>query len=217
MLSTGLASDAAKQINWGREYWGADFTPLNSPVGDAALLVISFDVASSADVSISFSYVFASAELPIYGGSPYNDDMDIRLNGKSIARLSDGQDLTINALVPSKSDSSSWSNDYVNNSCPGGVPFAYTGYTTVLTAKAGTMAGQQNILEIEIMDVGDGKMDSALFLEANTLVSVAGGGAGAGGASLSGRYSYGTTEWTGCSTTCGVGEQSRQIFCGQVI
>jgi hypothetical protein len=39
----------------------------------------------------TFNYVFASLELPIYGGSAYNDKFQLLVNSVNYAFLSDGK------------------------------------------------------------------------------------------------------------------------------
>ena len=44
---------------------------------------------------LTFKYVFASLELPVYGGTAYNDIFKLNVNGVNYAYLSDGKQVTV--------------------------------------------------------------------------------------------------------------------------
>jgi hypothetical protein len=51
--------------------------------------------------SWSINYIFASRETPAFGSAAYgNDVLTITANGYNMARLADGQSVSINALTP---------------------------------------------------------------------------------------------------------------------
>ena len=204
---TGLAKNAdisgtSPDYNKAVEY-GHDYEP-EGIEGDTAQYIVSFSIYDRQP--IQWGYVFASRELPTFGGSEYNDMFSMTINGDSVAVLSNGLPVTINNLVPSKNDRSKDSRDYVDNpylSC-----FPYTGYTRILTASGYTKVGL-NTINISISDVSDGKYDSTVFL--------------AGGSfRLAGTSWQPKGERTACSTTCGSeGTQQAAYVCvdpvGQVI
>ena len=53
----------------------------------------SIEIALNVDevVKISFSYIFASRELPEFGGTDYNDAFFLNINGENLAKLPDGK------------------------------------------------------------------------------------------------------------------------------
>ena len=155
-----------------------------------------------------FKYVFASRELPEYGGSEYNDEFELAINGVNLANLQDGTHVTINHLVPAGGqktprDPSRDNADYIDN--PTQQHFPYTGYTKLLTLTGNTVnskvSGIKNKLNITIYDVADGAYDSAVFLEGGSL-------------------RVNSFFWTpnpsgasGCSATCGEGVTSQGYVC----
>ena len=105
----------------------ADFG-LKGPSGDD----IGFELAftPNAPGTLRFRYVFASRELPEYMGQKYNDEFQLLVNGINVAKLNNGQDVTINNLGSSKSNPATWSPDYIDN--PNRQYFGgMTGYTKV--------------------------------------------------------------------------------------
>ena len=186
ILSTGSVCTAAESVLesvQGTTYVasaGTDFAP-SGPVGDTTSLTVSF-LASEAK-GIYFDYVFASSELPDWGGSQYNDAFVMAINGQNLALLQDGRRVTINTLVPSKAQPSLYSSDYIDN--PQLQYFPYSGYTKVslcpsadrvtmpsfvlpvvkvLSASGLTRIGN-NTINITVYDVHDGKWDSTIFLK----------------------------------------------------
>jgi hypothetical protein len=53
---------------------------------------------------VSFSYIFASRELPEFGGTDYNDAFFLNINGANLAKLANGKTVTINNLVADKAN-----------------------------------------------------------------------------------------------------------------
>merc|ERR1711871_602107 len=130
--------------------------------------------ASSQTVSLRF--IFASQEMPKYFGTKYNDDAQITLDGKNIAVLPNGQELTINNIgcagsidAACKTDSSKYIKEYKQNvpAAPG-TPASMSGYLSVLTA-SGSVAAGEHTLEIHVEDIGDGRFNSAIFVEGNSV------------------------------------------------
>jgi hypothetical protein len=162
-------------------------------------------------------------------GDKYNDDFQLVLNGSNIARLTNGEEVRINNLGKSRSDQSTWSADYIDN--PNRLHFAgMSGYTKVLTAQGNVRANQEAVLNVTVMDNGDGIFDTAVFLEGNSfsLDALPSPGFPSNSAQLVTRaptrvhiatsqhtasyaYSYGL--WSTCSVTCGTGVQSRTPSC----
>jgi uncharacterized repeat protein (TIGR02059 family) len=135
-------------------------------------LTISFDADATAD-KVYFNYVFGSEEFLEYGGSEFNDSFELLVNGTNLAKLTNGDTTTINNLVPNKDDSSTWNDDFVNNT--GGAATNETeldGYTIPLTLEGTLISDATNTITIRIQDVGDDQWDSAVFLQGGSLGTV---------------------------------------------
>ena len=136
-----------------------------------AQLNLSFFADSSAE-KLFFEYVFGSEEFLEYGGSEFNDSVELLLNGTNLAKLSDGQTVTINNLTPNADDRSTDHPDYINNPSLTGIAadiIKLDGFTKVLGFEGLLQKNQTNVLSIRIKDVGDGNYDSAVFIKANSV------------------------------------------------
>ena len=133
---------------------------------DFVSLEISFDADQSAS-KLFFQYVFGSEEFVEFGGTPYNDSFELLLNGTNLAKLSDGQAVTINNLVPDPQGP--FHPDYINNPAGSSVPTRLDGFTQTLTFEGLLRQNARNTLTIKIQDVGDGRLDSAVFLKGRSL------------------------------------------------
>lgn len=136
------------------------FTSAMTP--DSVSLQISFD-ADQTSSKLFFQYVFGSEEFVEFGGSQYNDSFALLLNGTNLAKLSDGQAVTINNLVPNPTGP--FHPDYINNPAEPGTLTKLDGFTRVLTFEGLLLQNARNTLTINITDVGDGRLDSAVFLK----------------------------------------------------
>ncbi|MEG4149604.1 choice-of-anchor L family PEP-CTERM protein [Microcoleus sp. Pol12B5] len=142
--------------------------------GDLTQLNLSF-FANSTVEKLFFQYVFASEEFPEFGGSKYNDDFELLLNGTNLAKLSDGKRVTINNLVPDPYNRSKDHPDYINNPSLTGIAaniVKLDGFTKVLDFEGLLKQNQTNVLSIRIKDVGDGKLDSAVFIQGGSVGTV---------------------------------------------
>ncbi|WP_246259765.1 choice-of-anchor L family PEP-CTERM protein [Oxynema aestuarii] len=154
-----------------------DFAPTALPgyssgeLGDNIQLDLSFFADSSVE-KLFFNYVFGSEEFREYGGSPFNDSFELLLNGINLAKLSDGQNVTINNLVPSYDNPSLDHPDYINNPVGSGVNTKLDGYTRTLGFEGLLAQNNRNTLSIRIKDVGDGWLDSAVFIQAGSVGTV---------------------------------------------
>ncbi|MEP6490827.1 choice-of-anchor L domain-containing protein [Microcoleus vaginatus GB2-A3] len=142
--------------------------------GDLTQLNLSF-FANSTVEKLFFQYVFASEEFPEFGGSKYNDDFELLLNGINLAKLSDGKTVTINNLVPEPHNRSKDHRDYIDNPSFTGIAaniIKLDGFTKVLGFEGLLKKNQTNVLSIRIKDVGDGKLDSAVFIKGGSVGTV---------------------------------------------
>ena len=135
-------------------------------IGDTITLDITFFADNTAE-KLFFQYVFASEEFPEFGGQEFNDSFDLWLNGVNLAKLSDGQDVTINNLVPNPQGP--YHPDYIDNPAGPGTVLKLDGYTKVLGFEGNLKKNDWNTLKIEVADVGDEKFDSAVFIRGGSL------------------------------------------------
>lgn len=147
-----------------------DFGP-KGEAGDLTQLDLSFFVDYTAE-KLFFEYVFASEEFPEFGGSEFNDSFELLLNGNNLAKLSDGKAVTINNLVPNADNRSTDHSDYINNPAVIGLAaniIKLDGFTKVLGFEGLLKQNQTNVLSIRIKDVGDGNLDSAVFIKSGSV------------------------------------------------
>jgi len=178
VLSTGKVTDLPGQNRKDNENWGGsdastDFWP-SGEVGDLTELNLSFFADSTAE-KLFFEYVFASEEFLEYGGSRYNDDFELLLNGINFAKLTDGKTVTINNLVPDNSNRFTDHPDYIDNPSVIGLAaniIKLDGFTKVLGFEGLLQKNQTNVLSIRIKDVGDGMLDSAVFIKGNSVGTI---------------------------------------------
>ena len=150
-----------------------DFEP-QGEAGDLTQLDLSFFADSTAE-KLFFEYVFGSEEFPEFGGSQFNDSFELLLNGHNLAKLSDGQAVTINNLVPDPDNRSTDHPDYINNPTVTGLAASIIkldGFTKVLGFEGLLKQNQTNVLSIRIKDVGDGNLDSAVFIKGGSVGTV---------------------------------------------
>jgi hypothetical protein len=118
VLSTGKVTDIPGQNR--KDNVITNGSDLNTDFGakgeadDLTQLDLSFFADSTAE-KLFFEYVFGSEEFPEFGGSEFNDDFELLLNGNNLAKLSDGKTVTINNLVPNADNRATDNSDYINN------------------------------------------------------------------------------------------------------
>ena len=175
VLSTGKVTDIPGQNRKDNDFIGGsdlstDFSPSGQD-GDLTQLNLSFFADSTAE-KLYFEYAFASEEFLEYGGSRFNDDFELLLNGTNFAKLTDGQTVTINNLIPDQYNRSSDHPDYIDNPSLTGIAaniIKLDGFTKVLGFEGLLQKNQTNVLSIRIKDVGDGNYDSAVFIKGNSV------------------------------------------------
>ncbi|MBE9095723.1 choice-of-anchor L family PEP-CTERM protein [Tychonema sp. LEGE 07203] len=175
VLSTGKVTDIPGQnrkdnVMTNSSDLNTDFGPKGEE-GDLTELNLSF-FANSTVEKLFFEYVFASEEFPEFGGSEFNDDFELRLNGTNLAKLSDGKTVTINHLVPDPNNRSTDHPDYIDNPSLTGIAAKIVrldGFTKVLGFEGLLKQNQRNVLSIRIKDIGDGNLDSAVFIKGGSV------------------------------------------------
>ena len=175
VLSTGRVADIpGRNIKDNLMINGTDLNTDFGPKGEAGDLTqlnLSFFVDCTAE-KLFFEYVFASEEFPEFGGSEFNDSFELLLNGNNLAKLSDGKAVTINNLVPNADNRSTDHSDYINNPAVTGLAaniIKLDGFTKVLGFEGLLNQNQTNVLSIRIKDVGDGNLDSAVFIKSGSV------------------------------------------------
>lgn len=155
---------------------------------DSIKIEIEFDADNTAEF-LYFEYVFGSEEFVEFAGSQFNDSFSLRLNGFNFARLSNGDNVSINNLT--FGPYGAYHPDFVRNEASTGSLSNQTsldGYTKPLTFVGLIEPDARNTLVIELKDVRDGLLDSAVFLKGGTLGTVSPGDIrledGAGGSKI---------------------------------
>ncbi|NEP88828.1 MAG: PEP-CTERM sorting domain-containing protein [Okeania sp. SIO2C2] len=183
ILTTGTATDAQGPNNSDEQ------TTENELPGDSDLdglipgfttedaTILEFDFESEGG-DLYFNYVFASEEYVEWTNSEFNDVFGFFLNGTNIALIpGTSTPVAINTVNGGKPLGTKASNpEFFNNNDPSeGGPFfdiEYDGFTNLFTAQAlGLSAGTHHI-RLAIADAGDAKLDSAVFIQANSFSDI---------------------------------------------
>lgn len=149
--------------------------------------VLEFDFVPTTN-QVVFQYSFASDEYPEWVNTPFNDVFAFYVNGTNYAtvrqfagdptsafvpvavnNINDGNPFDT-AFVPTRPDL--FRPNYVDpNGGPSVMNFELDGITRVLTFQAPVMPGVVNHMKLAIADASDGIYDSAVFIQAGSLVS----------------------------------------------
>lgn len=173
MLSSGRIADVkgpnddgSKGTAFGRP-GDADLDALiDGQTEDAS--VLEFDVVSSRP-SLSFRYVFGSEEYTEWIGSQYNDAFAFYVGGQNCARV---PMIEVGLAPVSVNSVNPWSNaDLYRDNAEGQLDTQLDGVTTPLTCAATVQPGVKTHVKLVIADRGDGDYDSAVALEAGSLVA----------------------------------------------
>lgn len=136
---------------------------------DTTRLSMSFEAQAGVEWVYFWFVAPVSEEFREFGGSDFNDVFTARLNGLNLARLSDGSAANINNLVPNSFGD--FHPDFIHNPVETG-PASHVstadGFTKPLLFAGKVIPNAINELEIEVADVGDGWMDTAVFLQAGS-------------------------------------------------
>lgn len=163
---------------------------------DAAIL--EFDFVTSSE-NLAFNFVFASEEYLEYVGSKFNDVFAFLVDGPglhqvNIARLPDRKTpITVNTVnnklnakyyvdntYENVTDPYVWdvkhrkvvkNKNYLEEEVPPRYNIQYDGFTKVLTASAKVIPNEKYHIKIAIADVGDGILDSGVFLKGGSFRS----------------------------------------------
>lgn len=177
ILTSGLATIALGPNDQG----GAGFDhglPGHPLLTDAAGMqtydaaVFQFDFEAQTD-EVSFTYVFGSEEYPEFVCSSFNDVFGFFVSGPGYALNTNiatvpgtAVPVAINTVHNQAGCPFAFPQYYVDNT--GGQVTQYDGYTTPLTVTINTVPCETYTIIIAIADAGDGILDSAVFLEAES-------------------------------------------------
>jgi hypothetical protein len=131
--------------------------------------VLEGDLVPSCDL-FKIRYVFASEEYPDYVGTEYNDVFAFFISGPGITGVKNiaiVPGTTATAVTINNVNSNKNSQYYVDND--NGQTVEYNGFTTPLTASIKVVPCQTYHLKMAIADVGDGRYDSGVFIEAGSI------------------------------------------------
>ncbi|TNE96951.1 MAG: PEP-CTERM sorting domain-containing protein [Bacteroidetes bacterium] len=152
------------------------YIPLSNLVGGTTTYnaaVIEFDFIPTVD-SIGLTYVFGSEEYTEYVGSQFTDVFAIFISGPgifgapNIAKTPNGNPVSIQTINYNSNSSLYIDNGNGQNAPYNADPYyiQYDGFTVPLVAsQTGLQPGQTYHITIAIADVGDGILDSGLFIE----------------------------------------------------
>lgn len=147
---------------------GGDPTPVST--FDASSLLIEFTPIGNA---IQFTYVFGSDEYNEFVGEGYNDVFAFYVNGVNFALVpGSGVPVSVDTINLFSSPGLYVNNDPSEFDVP---PFntQLDGFTRALAFQAPVNAGRVNTLRLAIADVNDDAYDSAVMIQAGSLISVA--------------------------------------------
>jgi hypothetical protein len=179
ILSSGKVADVVGPNNDDGKttsFGNAGDTDLDSLSGfnthDAAVLQFDFVPTTS---HVQFSYVFSSEEYNEFVNTQFNDAFAFFVNGTNCAVVGDPPvPVTINTINngnPFGTTPNSHPELYINNE-DASIDTQMDGLTVVLTCLASVNANQTNQMKLAIADASDFILDSAVFLKADSLVSI---------------------------------------------
>jgi hypothetical protein len=151
----------------------SDLTTLAGvPTYDASVLQFDFVPTYS---TVQFSYVFSSEEYSDFSNTGFNDTFGFFVNGTNCALVPGTTDPvsvnTINNGNDNGGDTTPHNAQYFINNVPPTLNTQMDGLTTVLTCDATVNPGTTNHMKLAIADGSDSILDSAVFLEGQSLVS----------------------------------------------
>jgi uncharacterized repeat protein (TIGR02543 family) len=145
-----------------------DLSALSGGLNTFDASVLEFDFVPSTD-QVQFRYVFSSEEYNEFVGGGFNDAFGFFVNGTNCAVVGGSTPVSVDTINLSSNASL-----YINNDATVGTQLdtEMDGLTVVLTCSASVNAGTTNTMKLAIADAGDAQLDSAVFLERNSLTAV---------------------------------------------
>lgn len=197
LLSTGKVTSVIASPNW-RDYATTIFStrPVNDDeLGDRLYDLAKLDIQfTPAFDTLTLDFIFGSEEYNEWVHSPFNDRLQILVNGENCARTPDGQLFSINTVNDASTYPPLFGNHepsvnpelYINND-PGKNQTKYgevespsvsvhptemDGFTRLIRCTATVNSGEVNRLVIGLADIADAKLDSWTFIRAGSLRSL---------------------------------------------
>jgi hypothetical protein len=152
-----------------------DLTQLSgNPTFDATVLEFDFVPQYS---TVQFRYVFSSEEYSDYSNTQYNDVFAFYINGVNVAVVpGTNEPVSINTINNGNDDGGDPTPHhpelFVDNVRPSvTIDTQMDGLTVVLTISATVIPSEVNHMKLAIADASDGIFDSAVFIQARSLIS----------------------------------------------
>jgi hypothetical protein len=162
------------------------------PTFDASVLQFDFVPSFS---TVQFSYVFSSEEYSDFANTQFNDVFGFFVNGTNCALVpGTNEPVDVNSINDGNDqpggDTTPNNPQFFVNNVPPTLNTQMDGLTTVLTCSANVNPGVTNHMKLAIADGSDDVLDSAVFLQGQSLVSGTGittslSGGGQSGATIS--------------------------------
>lgn len=145
------------------------------PTFDASILEFDFVPQHP---TVQFSYVFSSGEYSDYSNTPFNDVFAFFINGTNCALVPGGSEpVSVNTINNGNDQEGGDTTPhhpelFRDNVRPApSIASQMDGLTSMLTCDATVTPGQTNHMKLAISDASDEIFDSAVFIQANSLVS----------------------------------------------
>ncbi len=152
-----------------------DLTQLSgNPTFDATILEFDFVPQYS---TVQFKYVFSSEEYSDYSNTQYNDVFAFYINGVNVAVVpGTNEPVSINTINNGNDNGGDPAPHhpefFIDNVRPSvTIDTQMDGLTVVLTISATVIPGEVNHMKLAIADASDGVFDSAVFIQARSLIS----------------------------------------------
>lgn len=152
-----------------------DLTQLSgNPTFDATILEFDFVPQYS---TVQFRYVFSSEEYSDYSNTQYNDVFAFYINGVNVAVVpGTNEPVSINTINNGNDNGGDPTPHhpefFIDNVRPSvTIDTQMDGLTVVLTISATVIPGEPNHMKLAIADASDGVFDSAVFIQARSLIS----------------------------------------------
>jgi uncharacterized repeat protein (TIGR02543 family) len=149
----------------------ANLDAIVSPDATHDATVLEFDFVPTTG-TVDFSYVFSSEEYNDYVNAGVSDVFAFFVNGTNCALVPGTSDLVSVDNVNSGKNPGFFRNNVPPDAVtPAPIDTQMDGLTTVLNCHANVNAGVTNHIKLAIADVGDWIFDSAVFIQAGSLIS----------------------------------------------
>lgn len=132
---------------------------------------IEFDFSAPSNQQVNIRFIFASEEYPEFAppnNSFFNDIFGFFVAEQGTSNFQNIANIPGTTLPVTIGNINAVNNTQFYIESPAGLPFAFDGYTTPITATFDAVGGVTYHMVIAISDIGDPNFDSAVFLELNS-------------------------------------------------